>query len=77
MIRDHADQVVADEARSWEMFERQRQERAAADAAALAELANAGVQLDCIDCGRTIPPERLRAVPRTKRCTRCASDVEA
>lgn len=77
MTQSHADRVSQDDERSWELFERQRQEREAADAAARAELADALVQLDCIDCGRSIPPERLRAVPRTRRCTRCASDVEA
>lgn len=76
MIQSHADQATLDDERSWELFERQRQEREAADAAARAELADALVQLDCIDCGTAIPSERLRLCPRTRRCTRCASSLE-
>lgn len=75
-MQDGADKVAQDDARSWELFELQRQQREAADAAALAELADDLTMLDCNECGAQIPPERLRACPRTRRCTRCASKAE-
>lgn len=32
--------------------------------------------LDCIECGEAIPAGRLALFPRTRRCTRCASELE-
>lgn len=32
--------------------------------------------INCIECGEVIPPARLEAMPHTKRCVRCAADVE-
>lgn len=32
--------------------------------------------LDCIECGESIPSGRLALFPRTRRCTRCASEIE-
>jgi len=39
-------------------------------ALALARLDD-GSYFDCSTCGVTIPPERLAAVPTTRRCVRC------
>lgn len=33
--------------------------------------------LQCVDCGEDIPPQRLDHNPHTRRCTQCASDIEA
>lgn len=63
---DAADRAAADEARAWELFQ---QCRPSLDAIA-------PDQLDCVDCGEPIPPERLQAMPRTRRCQPCASEVE-
>lgn len=30
----------------------------------------------CADCGGTIPPARLHAVPTTRRCVRCQTITE-
>ena len=31
----------------------------------------------CVGCGRLIPPERLRAIPRATRCVTCQDEVES
>lgn len=30
----------------------------------------------CVDCGEVVPPARLAAYPRTRRCVGCAAEVE-
>lgn len=32
---------------------------------------------DCLDCGKSIPPARLKAYPFAERCIDCATKVEA
>ena len=32
--------------------------------------------IQCLDCGDDVSVERQLAVPRTRRCTRCAAEVE-
>lgn len=32
---------------------------------------------DCVDCGKSIPPARLRAYPFAERCIECATRAEA
>jgi RNA polymerase-binding transcription factor DksA len=33
-------------------------------------------ELQCIECGEPVGAERLKALPRTRRCIECASDAE-
>jgi len=65
-VIDAADRAAADEARAWELFQHSRPPL---DSVAPAHL-------DCVDCGEPIPPQRLQAMPRTRRCQPCASEVE-
>ena len=65
---DAADIAADNEARAMALFERQRLEQ---------QVAMPDPQpIDCINCGEPVPLARLRAVPRTLRCARCASEVE-
>lgn len=64
---DAADIAAENEARAMALFERQRREQVAMPDPQ---------PIDCIDCGEPVPLERLRVVPRTLRCARCASEVE-
>lgn len=34
------------------------------------------VPIHCLDCGETVSIERQLAVPHTRRCVRCAAEVE-
>jgi hypothetical protein len=54
-----------------EIFQKSRQERCIAPPEAFL-----GADINCLDCGEIIPPARLKAMPRTLRCARCAADVE-
>lgn len=65
---DAADIAADNEARAMALFERQRREQATGTADPQ--------PIDCIDCGEPVPLARLRAVPRTLRCARCADEVE-
>lgn len=69
---DAADKVVQDEERAMELFQQSRQRYQAPDSA----WARRSDEIHCVDCGESIPPERLAAMPHTKRCRPCASDVE-
>lgn len=69
---DDADKAAANEERAMEIFQKGRQERYNAPPHALP-----GTGINCLDCGEIIPEARLRAMPRTLRCTKCAADVEA
>ncbi|HMM25556.1 MAG TPA: TraR/DksA C4-type zinc finger protein [Pseudoxanthomonas mexicana] len=68
---DDADKAAANEERAMEIFQKSRQERYIAPPEAFP-----GAGINCLDCGEIIPPARLKAVPRTLRCARCAADVE-
>lgn len=35
------------------------------------------VPIDCLECGDPVPLERSERYPHTRRCTACASDLEA
>lgn len=65
-VIDAADRAAADEARAWEVFQQGRAQQEAI----------APEHRDCLDCGEPIPSQRLRTVPRTRRCQPCAREVE-
>jgi len=69
-VYDAADKAAADEERAMEMFEQGLKERRRP--VNPAEL----VPIHCLDCGEEVPVARQLAVPHTRRCVRCASDVE-
>ncbi|WP_411832310.1 TraR/DksA C4-type zinc finger protein [Pseudoxanthomonas mexicana] len=69
---DAADKVVQDDERAMELFLQSRQRHQAAPDA----WAQRSDEIHCLDCGEVIPPARLVAMPHTKRCQPCASDVE-
>jgi DnaK suppressor protein len=51
-----------------------RQARADCDALAVTRRRlEQGQRVTCEDCGRDIDPERLAALPTTRRCVRCAT----
>lgn len=35
-----------------------------------------GRERDCTECGRRIPPERLRLLPATWTCVRCSGEAK-
>ena len=69
---DAADKAVMDEERAMEVFQQQRPKyQAPADA-----WARRSEEINCVDCAEVIPQARLAAMPHTRRCVKCASDVE-
>lgn len=72
-MADAADQVTTDDERAMAKFE---EEQRLARIAASMRVYDASVPLNCVECAEIIPPERLKAYPRTARCVDCASDVE-
>lgn len=71
---DAADQVVINDERAMAMLEEQQRQQRIADSHVLHDPAR---PVDCFDCGEPIPPARLKAYPRTGRCTPCAALIEA
>ena len=75
-MHDGADKAAADEARAWELFEADRKERDERYAAERARVFARVQVMHCLECGEEIPRERQLALPHTRRCARCAADVE-
>lgn len=73
-MHDAADKVNEDEARAWELFEVARQERERREHAGRTRYPV--VQRHCLECGEPVPEERLRVLPHTRRCVRCAERIE-
>lgn len=69
---DAADKAVMDDERAMEVFQQTRPRHQAPDGA----WARRSGDINCVDCAEIIPQERLAAMPHTKRCVRCAADVE-
>ena len=69
-MHDAADKATEDEGRAMQLFERELKERRRpAVQAAL-------VPIHCLDCGEVVSIKRQLAVPHTRRCVRCAAEVE-
>ncbi len=69
-MHDAADKAAADEERAMELFEKGLKERRRpVEPVAL-------VPINCLDCSEEVSIERQLAVPHTRRCMRCAADVE-
>jgi DnaK suppressor protein len=64
---DAADRAAANDERAMELFQRKRTMQTGEPPT---------MEINCVDCGEIIPPARLVAMPRTKRCMPCASEVE-
>lgn len=69
---DDADKAAANEERAMEIFQKGRQQ----GASYAAQMREATIGINCVDCGEIIPEARLQAMPRTLRCVKCAADVE-
>ncbi|KAF1692748.1 molecular chaperone DnaK [Pseudoxanthomonas jiangsuensis] len=69
-MHDAADKAAEDEERAMQLFEEGlRARRRPIDAGSIQVI-------QCLDCGDDVSVERQLAVPRTRRCTRCAAEVE-
>lgn len=71
MMADAADMASDAEERAMAQFEAQR--------ARIAESLRGydpSLPVHCVDCGEIVPPARLAAFPRTRRCLGCAAEVE-
>lgn len=73
-MADQADAVVANEDRAMELFEADLRQRRIAESM---RGYDPNAEINCVDCSELVPRERLQAYPHTRRCTRCASDVES
>lgn len=72
-MADAADQVAALDERTRADFEAFQRERRIQESMKGYDPTR---PVNCTDCGDDIPPERLSAMPHTRRCARCAADVE-
>lgn len=72
-MADDADRVTDRDERAMAQFE--AQQRQARIAESLRPF-DPSLPVHCLDCGDEIPPKRLAAYPRTRRCVACAGDVE-
>lgn len=71
-MADAADKAAEDEARAMALFEEQRQARIAESMRPY----DPEAPINCLDCGEEVSIERQRAYPHTRRCTRCAAEVQ-
>lgn len=71
-MADAADQATADQERAMALFDEQRRARIAQSMRGY----DPGLPVNCVDCGEIVPPARLEAYPRTRRCQPCAAEVE-
>ncbi|MCL6488806.1 MAG: TraR/DksA C4-type zinc finger protein [Alicyclobacillus mali] len=78
MYDNHPADIASELAlRSQAMGERLRDERALADVEDALARIRQGTYGTCESCGRSIPPERLEAVPTARRCVDCEREAEA
>lgn len=75
-VQDDADKAADGVGRGWAAFEAQRQQREQYQAECRKAVEVNEVLMNCIECGETIPRQRQLALPHTRRCVGCASDVE-
>lgn len=75
-MHDAADKANEDEARAWELFDADRRDREERHALERARIFSRGVLMHCLECGDEVPEARQLALPHTRRCVRCASEVE-
>lgn len=75
-MQDDADKAAEGEARSWAAFDAQRQQREEYQAQRRQAVEASEGLMNCIECGEEIPRQRQLALPHTRRCVACASDVE-
>lgn len=71
---DAADHALDVDAKAQERYEAQQ-----AQARAIAESMkpyDPTLLVNCVDCGEDVSPERMKAMPRTRRCAECAAEVE-
>ena len=73
-VIDEADQVVSLEAGAMERFEAE-QARVRRIAESM-KPCDPSLPINCVECGEDVDPARLAALPHTRRCTSCASEVE-
>ncbi|MCD0281299.1 TraR/DksA C4-type zinc finger protein [Xanthomonas melonis] len=75
-MHDAADKASADEARAWELFDTDRRDREQRHALERARVFTRDVLMHCLECGDEVPQARQLALPHTRRCVRCADQVE-
>ncbi|CAD7380826.1 MULTISPECIES: TraR/DksA C4-type zinc finger protein [Xanthomonas] len=75
-MHDAADKANEDEARAWELFDADRRDRDERHTLERARVFNRVVQMHCLECGDEVPQARQLALPYTRRCFRCADQVE-
>ena len=73
-MTDAGDHVTEQDAMAMARFESQQ-----AQARRIAESLkpfDPTLPVNCVECGEDVPPERIKAMPRTRRCADCAAEVE-
>ncbi|WP_228877279.1 TraR/DksA C4-type zinc finger protein [Xanthomonas campestris] len=75
-VHDAADKANEDEARAWELFDADRRDREERHTLERERVFNRVVQMHCLECGDEVPQARQLALPHTRRCFRCADQVE-
>lgn len=72
-MADDADIAAARDEQAMARFEEQQRQRRMTEGMRPFDPSR---QVHCVDCGEVVPPARLAAYPRTRRCQPCAAEVE-